>query len=66
MDSNKITQFRDSIKGFTLEELQAKKDELEANISKMILDSDLVMYVAIVNAAIEEHKKDSKIVGSEF
>ena len=54
MDNNKIAQFRDSIKDFSLEELNAKKDELEASISKMILDSDLVMYVAIINAAIAE------------
>lgn len=49
--------FRQSIMNFSLEELQAKKQELNNQLSKMILDSDVVVKIAIVDALIEEKEK---------
>ena len=51
---NKIANFRAEIKDFTLEELEAKADELRDAISKMILDSDLMIKAAIVDTLIKE------------
>ena len=56
MEKENIAQFRKSIENFTLEELEAKADELRDAISKMILDSDLIIEAAIVDTAIKEKK----------
>lgn len=52
-----ILDFKQSIMNFSLEELQAKKEELNNQLSKMILDSDVVIKIAIVDALIEEKEK---------
>ena len=52
-----ILDFKQSIMNFSLEELQAKKEEINNKISKMILDSDVVIKIAIVDALIEEKEK---------
>jgi len=57
VDTCKMQEFRNSIKDFTLEQLEAKAAEIQDGISKMILDSDLIMYAAIVNSLIEEKRK---------
>ena len=54
MKPEEITSFREVISAFSLEQLKVKEKELNDSISKMIMDSDLVMQVAIVRAAIEE------------
>ena len=56
MEKENIIKFRESIKDFTLEELEAKAEEIRNAISKMILDSDLILEAAIIDSAIKEKK----------
>ena len=53
---NKLLAFRESIQNFTLEELEEKQKEIQNQISKMILDSDLILQAAVVDALISEKK----------
>ena len=48
MTEKEILNFKDSIKDFTVEELMNEKKNLDDKITKMILDSDLMLKVAIV------------------
>lgn len=50
----KIEEFRNSIKNFTLDELKAEAARLQEEVSKMILDSDLIIKAAIVDSMIKE------------
>ena len=54
VDKVKIEEFRNSIKDFTLEELKAEAARLQEEVSKMILDSDLIIKAAIVDSLIKE------------
>ena len=54
MEIKDIAKFRDSLANLTLSELQEKRGELQDKLSKMILDSDIVMQIAIVEAKIQE------------
>lgn len=56
MEQKDIINFREQVKDFTLEELEAKAQELRDAISKMILDSDLMIKAAIVDTLIKEKK----------
>ena len=56
MDEKEIINFRTEIKDFTLEELEAKAEEIRDAVSKMILDSDLIIKAAIVDSLIKEKK----------
>ena len=56
MEQKDIINFREQVKDFTLEELEAKADELRDAVSKMILDSDLIIKAAIVDSLIREKK----------
>lgn len=56
MDEKDIINFREQVKDFTLEELEAKAEELRDAVSKMILDSDLIIKAAIVDSLIKEKK----------
>lgn len=56
MDEKEIINFREQVKDFTLEELEAKAQELRDAVSKMILDSDLIIKAAIVDTLIKEKK----------
>lgn len=52
-----ILQFKSEIKNFTLDELKEKRQQVQDSISKMILESDLVLKAAILDAAIAEKEK---------
>ena len=54
MKTEDIVKFRNSISNYTLEELETKRKELQNQLSKMIMDSDVVMQIAIVEAQIKE------------
>lgn len=56
MDEKDIINFREQVKDFTLEELEEKAQELRDAVSKMILDSDLIIKAAIVDTLIKEKK----------
>lgn len=53
-----IADFRLEIEGFTLEQLEKKAEDLRNDISKMILDSDLIIKASIVDTKIKELKKE--------
>lgn len=49
----KIEEFRNSVKDFTLDELKAEAARIQEEISKMILDSDLIIEAAIIDSLIK-------------
>ena len=49
-----ILKFRESIKDFSVEQLKEKQAEIQSAISKMILDSDLIIKAAIIENLIKE------------
>lgn len=53
-----IANFRAEIENFSKEELIAKREELRNAVSKMILDSDLMVKAAIVETRIQELEKE--------
>ena len=60
MERQDIVNFRNSLTDLSVEELEAMIKDLNNQINKMILDSDLIMKVAIVDRKIKE-KKDGEI-----
>ena len=54
MNVEDITKFRDSLANLSIDQLKEKRDELREKIAKMIMDSDIVMQIAIVEAQIQE------------
>jgi len=54
MTEVEITKFKESIKDFSLEQLKAEAQKIGDSISKMILDSDLILKAAIVDSLIKE------------
>ena len=53
VDKMKIEEFRNSVKDFTLDELKAEAARLQEEVSKIILDSDLIIKAAIVDSLIK-------------
>lgn len=53
VDKMKIEEFRNSVKDFTLDELKTEAAKIQEEISKMILDSDLIIKAAIVDSLIK-------------
>lgn len=60
MERQDIINFRNSLTDLSVEELEAMIKDLNNQINKMILDSDLIMKVAIVDEKIKEKKKDGE------
>ena len=58
MNIEEIVKFKNSINNLTLEELDQKKAELQDRIAKMIMDSDVTMQIAIIEAKIQEKKEE--------
>lgn len=58
MNVEEIVKFRNSLANLSLEELNKKKAELQDKIAKMIMDSDVTMQIAIVEAQIQEKKEE--------
>ena len=54
MNEQDIINFRNSVKDFSLEQLEQKKADIQNAISKMILDSDLMIKAAIIENLIKE------------
>lgn len=53
---NDIASFRLEIADFSTEELEKKRGELQDEISKMIMDCDAVLKIAIIEARLKELK----------
>lgn len=51
-----IASFRCEIADFTEAQLEDKKAELQNAISKMIMDCDMVLKIAIIDAKLKELK----------
>lgn len=60
MEQKDIINFRNSIADLSVAELEDMIKDLNNQINKMILDSDLIMKVAIVDQKIKEKKKDGE------
>lgn len=58
MNIEEIVKFKNSLNNLTLEELNKKKAELQDRIAKMIMDSDVTMQIAIIEAKIQEKKEE--------
>ena len=58
MNIEEIVKFKNSLNKLTLDELNKKKAELQDRIAKMIMDSDVTMQIAIVEAKIQEKKEE--------
>lgn len=58
MNIEEIVKFKNSLNKLTLDELNKKKAELQDRIAKMIMDSDLTMQIAILEAKIQEKKEE--------
>ena len=54
MNEKDIVNFRNQIKDFSVEELKEKRNNLQNDLSKMILNSDIVVQIAIVESLLEE------------
>ena len=58
MNIEEIVKFKNSLNNLSLEELNKKKAELQDRVAKMIMDSDLTMQIAIIEAKIQEKKEE--------
>ena len=58
MNIEEIVKFKNSLNNLTLDELNKKKAELQDRVAKMIMDSDLTMQIAIIEAKIQEKKEE--------
>lgn len=58
MDIEKIVKFKNSLNNLTLDELNKKRAELQDRVAKMIMDSDLTMQIAIIEAKIQEKEEE--------
>ena len=54
MNEKDIVNFRNQIKDFSVEELKEKRNNLQNDLSKMILNSELIIQIAIVESLLEE------------
>ena len=59
MNAQDITKFRDSLANMSLEDLEAMLKDLNNQINQMILNSDLIMKVAIVDQKIKDKKGET-------
>lgn len=56
MNEKDIISFKQTIENLSAQELQDKKTELETQLTKMVLDSDLFVKIALVEALIKGKK----------
>lgn len=66
MNEQDILNFKQSISNLSIEELNDKRVALQEKISQMIMESDIVMKVAIVESLlkekIEKEQNNGKII----
>ena len=60
MNIEEIVKFKNSLNNLTLDELNKKKAEFQDRIAKMIMDSDLTMQIAILEAKNSLSSKTKK------
>ena len=54
MNEKDIVNFRNQIKDFSVDELKEKRNNLQNDLSKMILNSELIIQIAIIESLLEE------------
>ena len=54
MNEKDILDFKESISNMSIDELNEKRSELQTKFSQMVLDSDLVMKIAIIESLLNE------------
>lgn len=54
MNEKDILDFKNSLCELSIDELNTKRADLQSKLSQMILESDLIMKVAIVESLLEE------------
>jgi hypothetical protein len=59
MEKQDIMNFRDSLANMSVEELEDMMKDLKNQLNKMILDSDLIIKVAIVDQKIKDKKGET-------
>lgn len=55
-----IMIFRDEVSKLSVDDLIAKRDELQAKMSQMILNSELILQIAIVESLIKSKAAKEK------
>lgn len=69
MNEQDILNFKQSISNLSIEELNDKRVALQEKISQMIMESDVIMKVAIVESLlkekIEKEQNNGKIVNGK-
>ena len=55
-----IMIFRDEVSKLSVDDLIAKRDELQAKMSQMILNSELILQIAIVESLIKSKATKEK------
>ena len=63
MENNSILEFKNKIKDFTIDELNDMHSELQEKMSKMILESDIIMQIAIVESLLNEKLEKERTNG---
>ena len=58
LEEKQLEEFRKQIANMSLDQLKTELSEVEDRISKMILDSDLVIKAAILKTLIKEKEND--------
>ena len=54
MNEKDILDFKESISNMSIDELNEKRGEFQTKFSQMVLDSDLVMKIAIIESVLTE------------
>ena len=54
MNEKDILDFKASISNLSIDELNEKRGELQTKFSQMVLESDLVMKIAIIESVLTE------------
>lgn len=58
MNSKDILNFKNKINDFSIEELNDERNRLEQQMSKMILENDLLLKISLVETKLKEKLKE--------
>lgn len=58
MNSKDILNFKNKINDFSIEELNNERNRLEQQMSKMILENDLLLKISLVETKLKEKLKE--------
>lgn len=60
MNNKDIINFKNKINNFSIDELNDEKARLQEQMSKMILENDLLIKISIIETKLEEKIKKEK------